>query len=237
MTLHSAASMEGSECALWFEWRDTRSRDARDRLIAGHTEWARGIARSVFLRTRAVPADWHDFVQNAFIGLMQAVESFNPGMGIPFRGYAIKRVRGSVFNGLRDLRSTGSARVEDDALRDRVESALDDEPDAIDQLISTLGRLAMGALLQAEGESLSLSPATPYEHAQREGVGRLLRRFLRELPERERLVVELHYLQFQPFVAIAEFLGLTKGRISQLHRQGLGRLRDKLAAGRLADIM
>jgi RNA polymerase sigma factor for flagellar operon FliA len=195
------------------------------------------VARHVFLRTRALSSDWHDFVQNAFMGLMQAIDTFNPALGVPFRGYAIRRVRGAVFNGLRDLRRIGVSRPDSEMWRDRVESALDDGGDAIDQLVSAIGQLALGVMLQGSQDHPVAHPPTPYEHVQRDGLGRLLQRLMGELPERERRVLELHYLQFLPFAHIADLLAVTRGRISQLHHQGLARLRGKMAARQLADIL
>ncbi|MBW8743393.1 MAG: hypothetical protein JF628_03435 [Sphingomonas sp.] len=49
-----------------------------------------------------------------------------------------------------------------------------------------------------------------------------------QLPEAERRVIFRHYFQQQPFDDIAAGMGLTKGRISQLHHAALRRLRERL---------
>jgi len=230
-------SMDAEEAELWLLWSNQRARDARERLIATHSAWARGVARDVFIRVRALSADWQDYLQNAFVGLVQAVDHFDPAMGVPFRGFAIRRVRGAVFNGIRDLRSTGRERSIDEVLRDRVDSALGEHGGAVDELISAVSQLTVGVMLESDTERLVARSLTPYEHAQNDGLGRLIKRLLADLPERERMVLELHYLQFLPFKAIAELLEVTKGRVSQIHRQGLTRLRAKLAARQLADVL
>jgi RNA polymerase sigma factor for flagellar operon FliA len=51
---------------------------------------------------------------------------------------------------------------------------------------------------------------------------------MRQLPEPQRQVLEWHYLQGHPFDALAARVGLTKGRISQLHRAALDTLRRRL---------
>jgi RNA polymerase sigma factor for flagellar operon FliA len=51
---------------------------------------------------------------------------------------------------------------------------------------------------------------------------------VRQLPPQERRVIQGHYLQEQPFDAIAGGMGLSKGRISQLHRSALQHLREGL---------
>ena len=55
-----------------------------------------------------------------------------------------------------------------------------------------------------------------------------LHALLDSLPERECLIVTLHYLQQVPFITIAAQLGITKGRVSQLHRRAMERLREAL---------
>jgi RNA polymerase sigma factor for flagellar operon FliA len=60
---------------------------------------------------------------------------------------------------------------------------------------------------------------------------RVIRRAVEKLPERERDIVVRHYFGQSEFQAIAQDLGVTKGRISQLHAQALARIRQGLGAG------
>jgi RNA polymerase sigma factor for flagellar operon FliA len=223
------------EPSLWRRWRADRAPDARERLVLRYSGWARAVARKVFVRVRGRPGDWHDYVQNALTGLLQAIDAFDPAFGVPFSAFAVHRVRGAVFDGLRDLRSTGSETMVSTDTEDRVSSVLESTGDPLDQLIAAVSQLAVGAMLQA-GADVS-AEQTPYEVAEQAVLNRWLRRTLSTLPDRERSVIELHYLQFVPFVRIAELMEVTKGRVSQLHRQGLGRMRDALAGRRLVDVL
>lgn len=223
------------EPSLWRRWRIDRAPDARERLVLRYSGWARAVARKVFARVRGRPGDWHDYTQNALTGLLQAIDAFDPAFGVPFPAFAIHRVRGSVFNGLRDLRSTGSETMVSTDTEDRVSSVLEATGDPLDQLIAAVSQLAVGAMLQA-GADVS-AEQTPYEVAEQAVLNRWLRRTLSALPDRERSVIELHYLHFVPFVRIAELMEVTKGRVSQLHRQGLGRMREALAGRRLVDVL
>lgn len=223
------------EPSLWKRWRMDQSCDAREHLVLRYSGWARAVARKVFARVRGRPGDWHDYIQNALTGLLQAIDAFDPAFGVPFPAFAVHRVRGAVFNGLRELRSTGSETLISSDTEDRVSSVLEASGDALDQLIAAVSQLGVGAILQAGAEE-SLEQ-TPYEAAEQAVLNRWLRRTLSTLPDRERSVIELHYLQFVPFVRIAELMDVTKGRVSQLHRQGLGRMRDALAGRRLVDVL
>jgi len=57
-----------------------------------------------------------------------------------------------------------------------------------------------------------------------------------DLSEQERTVIRYHYLQEVPFSEIAALLGLTKGRIAQIHKQALGRLRTALQSKERLDL-
>ncbi|NJL18613.1 MAG: hypothetical protein HC938_17105, partial [Nitrospira sp.] len=55
--------------------------------------------------------DKADYVQNASIGLLEAISRFEPERGIPFAAFALPRVRGAVLNGLRTLPAHGMERM------------------------------------------------------------------------------------------------------------------------------
>jgi RNA polymerase sigma factor for flagellar operon FliA len=52
-----------------------------------------------------------------------------------------------------------------------------------------------------------------------------------KLPARQQQVIRLHYFNGLQFVDIAEAMGITKGRVSQLHKEGLEQLRRMLKGG------
>lgn len=215
----------GDESDLW-QRSGVGDRDAQEALLLRHLEWARGVARAVFMRVRGRTDDWQDYVQNATIGLLEAIRAFDPGRCTEFRHYARARVRGSVFNGLRALRAFGSGIAFADGLEDLLDDGSDDP---VDQLVAAISGLAMGHALAIQAE-WAMQPVreSPYESALRGQLGERLSRHLARLGESERKIIVLHYVQHVPFVRIAEMLGVTKGRVSQLHRQGMGRLRERM---------
>jgi RNA polymerase sigma factor for flagellar operon FliA len=93
--------------------------------------------------------------------------------------------------------------------------------------------LAVGFMLEGSGMYSDGS-----ESVRRDGYSSLatrqlqsaLREAVERLPERERAVVRAHYFEGRQFNAIADELALTKGRISQLHKQALERLNAELAS-------
>jgi RNA polymerase sigma factor for flagellar operon FliA len=172
--------------------------------------------------------DWSDFAQNATVGLLEAMSRFDPERGLDFMAYAKLRVQGAVFNGVRVFMTGVDRGARAHRSQDRLDHLAGDEPEGGDLLsafIETVTGLGAGLLLE------HASPMTA-EGLQREmenqELGLLLAQALQRLPERERLVLTAHYINQVPFNVVAEQIGLTKGRISQIHRSALGNLRRLL---------
>lgn len=222
-------SPEFVESELWERYRRAHDAGARDRLFLHYVPWATAIARHVHRRVRAYPVDGDDFIQNARIGLLEAMSRFDPTRGIAFRFYAKPRVRGAVFNGLRVIMGGRPPQRDDNRFAARLDDLQDaGEGSAFDQVVDTIVGLGIGYLLD-EAVHLSSSTSTDgqaYVHAV-QTEARLLQAIGR-LPERLQLVVRSHYFQYVPFQDLAVRMGVSKGRISQLHRAALLRLRDVL---------
>lgn len=219
--------MDAGEAQLWARWVGQRDGQARDALILMHVSWARLIAKDVFLRVRSMSVDWGEFAQNATVGLIEAIDRYDPARGVGFRAFARHRVRGAVFDGLRQLWGSGGAPLA--VQLDRSESLDNEEGDPLEAFAAWVVGLGIGQLL--DGVSLhdpASRPRTPYTELERDQTRELLAQAVDLLPERERLVLTLHYFQHVPFTDVAKYMRVTKGRISQLHRQGITRLRDCL---------
>lgn len=220
--------MEANESQLWERWVEERDGASRDALILMHAPWARLVARDVFLRVRSRNTEWGEFAQNATLGLIEAVDRYDPARGVEFRTFARHRVRGAVFNGLRQLWDKGIVNARDSTL-ERSESLDEEGEDPFESFVSWTVGVGIGHLLDVASlpgtDANASGPYASLEHDQR---CELLRELVRLLPTREAMIVTLHYFQHIPFIEIAELLNLTKGRISQLHKQSIKRLRECL---------
>lgn len=223
--------VDTEEAGLWKIWTGLRDASARNALVSRHQAWARLVARDVYAKTRWKQAEWADYVQNAMIGLLEAVDRFDPEQGVEFRTYARHRVRGAVFNGLRDASlipsSPASALLleRSASLRDR-----DDTPEGgvLQSFTDWVVGLGVGFLLESSTESGEGATSGPYASALRAESSRRVHAALRILPANERRVIVSHYMKHIAFIDIANGMGLTKGRISQLHHQAIRRMRDFL---------
>jgi RNA polymerase sigma factor FliA len=232
--------LENSEHPLWGRWREGREIAARNTLVLKYSPWARMVARDVYMRVHSLGDAWHDCVQNALIGLMEAMDRFDPDRGIKFETYARYRVRGAVFNGLRTLRENlaQGSRANDttSALLDRVES-LDEHAasDPLEAFVATTVGLGLGFLLEAKSFPGREEQPDAYAELEREELGAAVVEGVEQLSEREQAIVTLHYFHHIPFVDIAAQLGITKGRVSQLHKRALERLRAMLGSRAISE--
>lgn len=225
--------MEGDERALWDRWRSSRDMAARDALIAKYSPWSRMVARDVYVRVHALTSAWPDCAQNALVGLLEAINRFEPARGILFQTFARHRIRGAVFDGMRALRDDFRPEGQDNErvamLRERVTTLVEESaPDPLEAFVTSTVGLGLGFLME-----LGSVPAPPhvvdaYTCREHEELSEALADAVEHLPERERAIMVLHYHHHVPFVAIAEQFGVTKGRVSQLHKRALERLRDYL---------
>lgn len=223
------------EASLWRRFRFERELRCREQLFTRY----RGLARSLAVRQlNGRPRngiEQGDMEQFAYEGLLHAIDRYDPLRGIPFGAFARRRIIGSIADGASrmteiDAQYSYRRRVENERIR-----SLGLDPSAADPLraLADLATgLAMGLML--EGTSL-VEPADGADHrlnayeslAWRE-LQALIVREIGRLPDREAVIVRQHYENGISFTHIAQLLGLTKGRVSQLHASALTRLRARI---------
>lgn len=224
------------EKELWHRWTGQRERCARDALIQLHASWARLVARDVYLKVRIRDAEWADYVQNATIGLIESIDRYEPWRSVDFRTYARHRVRGAVFNGLRHLASDSFGQPGRVPEERSASLKGDGESDPLQAFVSWTVGLGIGHLLEVASLPDDRDRrGDPYAAAARDQLSELLHEAIEQLPEREKLILTMHYLQHTAFVDIASHMQLTKGRISQIHRQAIEKLRDRMRMHAMAE--
>ncbi len=228
-------ALSDSEQQLWLRFKADKDQVAYAKLFETYAPWSRVVARDVYRRIRVSDLEWADYVQNASIGLLEAMARFDVSRNIDFIAYAKPRVRGAVFNGLRSSLSAVNTRsINVDWYADRVESVSNNESiDSLGSLISQVTGLALGMLLDFASERESFTEKSdPLRNAEHMQLETMIGETLSALNQKERFVIEAHYYQHTAFVDIAELLGLTKGRVSQLHSSAIDKIRIALRSRR-----
>jgi len=236
----SAGHRHDDEDSRWRALRETGSAAARERLFSFYLPFARALAGRQFKSRSGSDIEYEDLLQLACAGLLEAIDRFDPTLGVPFKGFAVRRINGSMIDGIakmNEVREQISFRNR--AQRDRLRSLASDEDGpvargrAMEALVDMAVGLALGFMLEGttlyHKESDPGIVATAYDSlAWKQLVERATAEVAR-LPERDRRIIELHYLEEVNFDRIAEIFGLTKGRISQLHKAAMLLLRKRLS--------
>lgn len=190
-----------------------------------------------------------ELISAGTLGLMEALGKFQAQMGIRFETYAENRVRGAMLDELRRLdwfpRSLRQrVRTLDEALRslehELGRSPTEEELAAKTGLSTQEVREGLEALqnqfwvsLDAVQDSAGLDPADtpgPYAATALRELAERVAPLVETLTPREKLVLSLYYTDELNMRETAEVMGITEGRVSQLHSQALLRLRRNFLA-------
>lgn len=241
---------------LWQAYRLTGGREDRDRLVLHYL----GLVTYVASRTR-IPAtgsmDHADLIQSGVIGLMDAVDRFDPERGLKFETYAVTRIRGAILDAVRAQdwvpRSVRRQARELDAAAESCRSRLGRTPsdaELADELGASLEQLdiarastrhaRVGELdamtwteMGGEGQPLAETLADPFAEipgaALEEQADRdALQEALRGLSERSRAVLTHSFVDGLTLAQIGRILGVTESRVCQLRTKALRELADVL---------
>lgn len=226
------------EARLWRAWRERGDPLARQQLIGLHLDFARIMAGKLYARRHTGDIEFDEYLQLARVGLIESVDRYDPDLGAGFRTYASHRIQGSILSGLEALTERGRQlafrrRIEQERLASLASRTEAGSEDSFTRLASVAVGLALGFMLDDVGMYQAQDVAyadNSYSTSESRQMQRRLLKLTADLPEREAKIIRHHYFQQVPFDDIAESLGLTKGRVSQLHRRALMMLRDAMRA-------
>ncbi len=230
---------EEEERAAWQHFVRERDVATRNRLIERYLPLCRTVAATLYAKRGGLELEFFDFMQFATLGLIETIERFDPALGNTFATYATPRIRGSILNSLEPM----SERYTQISLRKRIEKEWLESLNQPEQggrrkkrdLLATLADLTVGLalsqLLEGSGMLASLDGESSYQqefyaNQEQRQLTESLAKLVRALPDQERRVVQYHYYHGLDFTEIAGLLELSKGRISQIHRQALQLIRE-----------
>jgi RNA polymerase sigma factor FliA len=233
---------------------ETIGEDERERLILEHLPQVRLIARRIQERLpENVSLD--DLVSTGVVGLISAIDNFDPAQKVKLRTYAEYKIRGAILDSLRGLdwaprqkrrRSkqiekaicAAEQRLKRAPAEDEVAAQLEISLEEYHEWLVEIRGLNIASLECAGGDQgqdmLNYIPDSgdnlPSTLLERSELERLLSESIGEIPEIERTVLSLYYKEEMTLREIAEIVHLHESRISQLKSQAILRLRGKLAS-------
>ncbi len=242
--------------SLWLDYRRTGDKGLRDRLILTYAPLVKYVAGRLGSGLPAHIEDG-DLVSYGLLGLISAIDRYDPNRDIKFETYAMARIRGAIIDELRALdwvpRSVRARARQIERTIGELEAKLGRAPtdeeiagrmgidvEELEESLGDISRSSIGALdelwsISGDGDQVSLldtiedpESIRPAEALDEAEVKETLADAISRLPEREKIVVTLYYYEELTLREIGEVLGVTESRVSQLHTKAVLRLKSRL---------
>jgi RNA polymerase sigma factor for flagellar operon FliA len=186
-----------------------------------------------------------DLIQEGLTGLLDALTRYEPQANLAFEVYARTRIRGAIYDSCRknDIlpRNQRDELVGLEKVTRKLEQNLGRHPSekeiassaeiTIEAYYAIMANMVHLMPLDDLSEDLLPSEADDSDPMRAVAMSQLADRIatiLEGLPENEKLVFALHYQEELSYREIAQVMNITPGRISQIHTQGMIRIRSKL---------
>ncbi len=258
MTLMRFKNKRGSTdtSSLWESYICRRDQSSRESLILSYVHLVKYVAGRV-----AIGLPNHIEIDDIFgaglLGLIQAIEKFDPGRNIKFETYAIPRIRGAMLDELRtqdwfprSIRHKAKLleKVLDDLEMKLGRSANDREIAnymniSMEELYSLLDDVSLTSLISLDqgissneeglysivGESIPRAEAVdPYGNLETREMLGIIKKTLSGMPEKERLVIALYYYEELTLKEIGKVLDVSESRVCQIHTKAILRLKGRI---------
>ena len=233
------------------------NQNQKDQLIQEYAPLIKFIAQKIAVRLPS-NIELDDLISAGVIGLMDAIDKYDPTRDNKFKTYAEFRIRGAILDELRaqdwvprsirdkaKLLDKTVVHLEADlgrtATDEEVSKALNITIEEFHDLVNQVRPVSLMSIDDAQTFSnvdkksiLNLLEGSkinnPYNQLNVKTIKEVVAKAIEELPERQRLVLSLYYYEDLNLKEIGQVLRVTESRVSQLHAQAVQRLRAKLAA-------
>jgi RNA polymerase sigma factor for flagellar operon FliA len=245
-----------SEDELWIRYRKTKDPAIRETFIKQYAPLVKYVAGKVAM---GMPnnVEFDDLVGYGVFGLMDAIDKYDPEKNVKFKTYAVTRIRGAIFDELRQIdwvpRSVRQKTREIESVISSLEAQLGRT--ASDQEVAgamgideaeyqkTIQKISGTSILSLndvwfsgdENDKISIgdsieSPSSlnPDVVVEKEEIRRVIAEAISDLPEKEKKILVLYYYEDLTLKDIGRVLEVTESRVSQLHTKAILRLRSKL---------
>ncbi len=233
---------------------DTLSEEERERLILEHLPQVRLVARKIHERLPET-VSFDDLLSAGVVGLIQAIDNFDPSQNVKLKTYAEFRIRGAILDSLRESdwapRMKRKQAREFEAAISRTEQKLGRSPEETEiaaelkltveeyrQKLTEMEGLNIGELeyIRDENENpvllkyvASSEEESPEVRLERAELERLIATAIDRIPKVEKTVLSLYFYEELTLREIAEIMGIHLSRVSQIKSQAILRLRNAMA--------
>ncbi|MBI2605029.1 MAG: FliA/WhiG family RNA polymerase sigma factor [Deltaproteobacteria bacterium] len=251
----AAASKAVATAAAIAPPREKEKLGTREEIIRDYAPLIKYIAQKIAARLPA-NIELDDLISSGVIGLMDAIEKYDPSRDNKFKTYAEFRIRGAILDELRaqdwvprsvrekaKMLERAYAKIEQDKGRpaddDEVCKQLNITREEYHALLAEVRSISLLSYDDLSGLtkgdkrgsiefSESTRAPTPYAEVNSAHVKKVVAEAIKDLPEKQRLVLSLYYYEDLNLKEIGKVLDVTESRVSQLHTQAILRLKAKL---------
>lgn len=229
----------------------------KDKLIMEYAPLIKFIAQKIAVRLPS-NIELDDLISSGVIGLMDAIEKYDPTRDNKFKTYAEFRIRGSILDELRaqdwvprsvrdkakmldrtmiELEAELGRSATDEEVAAKLGMTMEEFYDLVNQVrpVSVLSIDDTNTFSNVDKKSIlnlleGCKLNNPFNQLNLKSVKAVVTKAIEDLPERQRLVLSLYYYEDLNLKEIGTILRVTESRVSQLHAQAIARLRAKLTA-------
>lgn len=248
---------ETDEQLLWVDYKKTKEPKLREYFIKKYAPLVKYVAGKVAV---GMPhnVEFDDLVSYGTFGLLDAIEKYDPSKEVKFKTYAMTRVRGGIFDELRnvdwiprsirqkakqvekiilELENRMGRTAEDEEIAQELDIDIDEFHDLMSKISGT-SLISLNDVWHGNDENEEMvfvdtleSPEAlnPDTIVEREEIKNMIVECIKKLPDREKKVVVLYYYEDLTLKEIGEVLEVTESRVSQLHTKAIMRLRGRLS--------
>ena len=225
-----------------------RDPELRDELITRHAALVHYTLGRLGL-SKDMGDDYQDLFSQGMLGLIDAVERYDPSFGTQFSTYAAVRIRGRALDYLRSMdwlsrTARSRSRVVQKAIEqlwaanrqapsnEQIAAFTGLEIDKVQEALvdSTRALVSLDSMMESDGEEdgnsyydvlADAQQQDPAELVEEEDSKNDLAKRIGELPEREKLVLSLYYYEELTFKEIGQVMSLTESRVCQIHARAV----------------
>ncbi len=202
------------ETSMWKEYKEVPTPELKKKLMLAYSNLVHYVIHNSKLYREGV-LDSKDYFQIGVEGLSEAIDRFDPDYGTKFETYAIKRIRGKIIDSIRKVKHRPQIVDEQNSPNYYEDVSLTSTADNEDTMLYELL------------PSKEKTPQTVVEESEEK---KILIEEIKKLKERDRLILTLYYYENLNYKEIAEVLGVTVSRISQIHSRLIKKLKERLLA-------
>ncbi|NTS77374.1 sigma-70 family RNA polymerase sigma factor [Catenovulum sp. SM1970] len=208
----------------------------KNQLFEKYQNWARNVANQLYRKTNFSGAEYDDYLQYSYLGLMEAINNFDENQEGTFIAYSQLRIKGTILNSIfkfseyswsrHKLRAIKNEYV--DSIVNGVEETLPHAEEALRSLITQITYDILINQTSEQSEDIRAVDGAIYDSLEYKLMIDKIKHRRETLPPDYQSVIGLYYNLGQSYSEIASILDLSKTQVFNIHKKAINLIRDSL---------